>query len=98
MESQKVVLLLNDQGGAVLHLEQGKISPTIRAEMGGHPPIVMLEQIYLESHPNDSRLKIEDSGTSQTLSSRMGTGGEYPNDVGVEDGRKSQRNTNGNKC
>ena len=33
------------------------------------------KQIYLESHPNDSRIQIEDSGTSQTLSSRMGTGG-----------------------
>ena len=33
------------------------------------------EQIYLESHPNDSRIGIEDSGASQTLSSRMGTGG-----------------------
>lgn len=33
------------------------------------------KQIYLESHPNDSRIGIEDSGTSQTLSSRMGTGG-----------------------
>ena len=59
----------------VLFVEKGRVSPTIRAEMGGHPPIVMLEQIYLESHPNDSRIGIEDSGTSQTLSSRMGTGG-----------------------
>lgn len=33
------------------------------------------EQIYLESHPNDSRIGIEGSGASQTLSSRMGTGG-----------------------
>jgi len=43
------------------------VQPPIR---GGYQ-----KQIYLESHPNDSRLGIEDSETSQTLSSRMGTGG-----------------------
>jgi len=59
----------------VLNLEKGKVSPTIRAEMGGHPPIVMLEHICLESHPSDSRIRIDDSGTIQTLRSRMGTGG-----------------------
>lgn len=34
-----------------------------------HVPVV------LESHPNDSRVKIDDSGSIQTLTSRMGTGG-----------------------
>lgn len=29
----------------------------------------------LENHPNDSRVKIRESGIFQTLSSRMGTGG-----------------------
>lgn len=29
----------------------------------------------LENHPNDSRMKIDSSGKCQTLSSRMGTGG-----------------------
>lgn len=31
--------------------------------------------IMLENHPNDSRVKIDKSGTAQTLVSRMGTGG-----------------------
>lgn len=31
--------------------------------------------IMLENHPNDSRVKIDESGNSQTLTSRMGTGG-----------------------
>lgn len=31
--------------------------------------------VVLESHPNDSRVKIDDSGSIQTLTSRMGTGG-----------------------
>lgn len=37
--------------------------------------INLLPFIMLENHPNDSRLKIDGSGTSQTLTSRMGTGG-----------------------
>lgn len=31
--------------------------------------------LSIENHPNDSRIKIRDDGTVQTLSSRMGTGG-----------------------
>ena len=31
--------------------------------------------IILEHHPNDSRIKLDNSGTIQTLTSRMGTGG-----------------------
>ena len=42
------------------------------------PPVViedMNETYSLENHPNDSRMKIDASGKVQTLSSRMGTGG-----------------------
>lgn len=35
----------------------------------------MLNYLILENHPNDSRVKIRESGIFQTLSSRMGTGG-----------------------
>jgi len=31
--------------------------------------------VVLEHHPNDSRIKLDNSGTIQTLTSRMGTGG-----------------------
>lgn len=31
--------------------------------------------VAIENHPNDSRVKIREDGTVQTLSSRMGTGG-----------------------
>lgn len=31
--------------------------------------------LSIENHPNDSRIKVRDDGTVQTLSSRMGTGG-----------------------
>ena len=33
------------------------------------------QEIYLESNPTDGRLRIDDSGVSQTLKGRMGTGG-----------------------
>lgn len=45
------------------------ITNTLRANTKHHEPII------LEHHPNDSRIKIDDSGICQTLSSRMGTGG-----------------------
>lgn len=31
--------------------------------------------VMLESHPNDSRIKVDNSGTCQSLTGRMGTGG-----------------------
>ena len=34
-----------------------------------------MKPIGIENHPNDSRVKIEENGIVQTLSSRMGTGG-----------------------
>ena len=43
-------------------------APTLRAG-------VVPAAIVLESHPIDSRIKIADGGTIQTLTSRMGTGG-----------------------
>ena len=43
-------------------------APTLRAG-------VVPAAIVLESHPIDSRIKIADDGTIQTLTSRMGTGG-----------------------
>ena len=61
--------VLDDQGGSVIHWRWDGKSPCLRAQMGGHTPVV------LESHPNDSRVKIDDSGSIQTLTSRMGTGG-----------------------
>ena len=59
---------LNDQGGSVMNITDN-VSGTLRAQMRGHPPVV------LENHPNDSRVKLREDGTFQTLSSRMGTGG-----------------------
>lgn len=43
--------------------------------------------IALEHHPNDSRIKIDESGTIQSLTQRMGTGGgNVPLILEVRDG------------
>ena len=34
-----------------------------------------MKHIILEHHPNDSRIKIDESGKIQSLTQRMGTGG-----------------------
>lgn len=67
------------------------VTCTLRAE-AHHPPCV-LDSIALENHPNDGRIKIEEDGKVQTLSSRMGTGGNNVPLVmkirsGCEDGGK----------
>lgn len=59
--------------------------------------------IALEHHPNDSRVKIDESGVCQSLSARMGTGGNnVPLVIQIKDeaadsvGIKSEsRNDNG---
>jgi len=47
-----------------------ELSGTIRAHMGDNQACVAIE-----NHPNDSRVKIDESGTIQTLTGRAGTGG-----------------------
>ena len=47
----------------------------------------VLSQVYvLENHPADSRVKISKDNIFQTLSSRMGTGGQYTDDNGGRNG------------
>lgn len=51
------------------------VTCTLRAE-AHHPPVVMdVPPISLENHPTDGRVRISDATTVQTLTSRMGTGG-----------------------
>lgn len=61
--------VLDDQGGSVIHWRWDGKSPCLRAQMNGHTPVV------LENHPSDSRVRIDESGIVQTLTSSMGTGG-----------------------
>ena len=58
---------LNDQGGNRMDVTEDKTN-TLRAE-SNHPPIA------LDYHPADSRIGITDDDNMQTLTSRMGTGG-----------------------
>ena len=48
-----------------------EISPTLRANMGDNQASV----IAIENHPNDSRVKLSEEGVVQSLTTRMGTGG-----------------------
>lgn len=55
-----------------------EVSPTIRGGEGGNQkPCVFEERVAIpvENHPNDSRCKLSEDGVVQTLSGRMGTGG-----------------------
>jgi len=54
------------------HAWHGEPTGALRADMGDNR---MAVAIPLENHPADSRIKIEESGTVQTLTERMGTGG-----------------------
>ena len=48
----------------------------IQEELAGTLGVFQDQYLFvLENHPNDSRVTIDDSGTVQTLTSRMGTGG-----------------------
>ena len=67
-ETRTPTLVLNDQGGQQMQVSENQTA-TLRAEEHGHQPVV------LENHPNDSRVKISETGVVQTLSGRMGTGG-----------------------
>jgi len=67
-------VVLNDQGGSRMDISH-EVTCTLRAE-SHHPPIVMEpEVVAIENHPTDGRTRISDSTTVQTLTSRMGTGG-----------------------
>lgn len=52
----------------------GDVTTTLRAGMSNCSADTV-PCVVLESHPNDSRVKIDDSGSIQTLTSSMGTGG-----------------------
>ncbi len=51
------------------------IAEEISNTLGTSQDQYLFQPIVLESHPNDSRVRIDDSGSIQTLTSRMGTGG-----------------------
>ncbi len=66
-------ICLNDQGGSNMDVTEGKTG-TLRAE-AHHPPCVLEQTLAIENHGTDGRVKISTDGVVQTLTSRMGTGG-----------------------
>ena len=66
-------IVLNDQGGDRMDVTED-VTCTLRAE-AHHPPCVLEEAVAVENHPMDGRVKLEENGKVQTLSERMGTGG-----------------------
>lgn len=54
---------------------QEEVSPTIRGGEGGNQKPCVVTAVPIENHPNDSRAKLCEDGVVQTLSGRMGTGG-----------------------
>lgn len=54
---------------------QEEVSPTIRGGEGGNQKPCVVTAVPIENHPNDSRAKLCEDGIVQTLSGRMGTGG-----------------------
>lgn len=51
-----VLLVLEDQGGAVINWNHRQLSPTLRAQEHGHPPVVVLDNgdIGNDSRSSDS--------------------------------------------
>ena len=66
-------VVLNDQGGNRIDVTED-VTCTLRAE-AHHPPCVLEEAVAVENHPMDGRVKLEENRKVQTLSERMGTGG-----------------------
>ena len=51
------------------------IQEEVSATLGVSQDQTLFQPVAIENHPADSRVKIDNSGTVQTLTSRMGTGG-----------------------
>ena len=71
--SNDQLFCLNDQGGNRMDVTED-VTCTLRAE-AHHHPCVLEEAVAVENHPMDGRVKPEENGKVQTLSERMGTGG-----------------------
>ena len=59
--SKDVLIVLNDMGGAVINWCFNEITGTLRAQMCGHPPIVVLN----DERDNDRHSKNEGGGERQ---------------------------------
>lgn len=71
--SMPSVLCLNDQGGGMMETSDG-VTGTLRAQMKGHPSLVLGDPTLFENHAIDARYT-GPHAVSPTMSARYGTGG-----------------------
>ena len=66
----KIALTLNDQGGAVMNWNFRELAGTLRAEMTGHPPSVVIAISSTQEHAT-----ISEDGICPTIPAAAGEGG-----------------------
>ena len=71
--SMPSVLCLNDQGGSIMETNED-MAGTLRAQMKGHPPLVLGESSLFENHGIDARYT-GPHAVAPTMSARYGAGG-----------------------
>lgn len=69
---QETILVLNDQGGAIMGVTENKTG-TLRAQEHGHQPLICQPKVY-ENHAQDSRIT-EVTDVMPTVAAKYGTGG-----------------------
>ena len=66
-KKENLLLVLNDQGGAVMNVSYN-VTGTLRAQMGGHPPIVLC----FEPRSQDGVPRMVNGDVAPTLNSMRG--------------------------
>ena len=74
MKQQTYVVVLNDQGGAVMNVTHDKTN-TLRAQDHGHPPLIIIRKEH-ESTERDSIRRLGDNESNQQ--EYAGVGGVLP--------------------
>ena len=73
--SYERIIILNDQGGAVMDISEN-VTATLRAQDHGHPPVILIEM-------TSTKNTVVFNEVCPTLTQRMGTGGNQVNAVFV---------------
>ena len=71
----KATSRITADGGVIVPAITSKWHKGTGGPSGNECQNMILEPLMVENHPADSRVKIDETGTTQTLTSRMGTGG-----------------------
>lgn len=86
LNNQRILCVLNDQGGSVMSVTED-VTACLRGQEHGHPPVVVLES-------NQNHATVKSDGVCNTLPAAMGEGGGYVPMVayGVEPGAAQRMN------